>query len=68
MPRIVITIDCDNAAFGETHAEHLEEAQEILSRLANRAPAYLLGNLPGVCRLPLTDTHGNLVGAFIYHP
>lgn len=60
--RVVITINIDNAAFGETHAE----AGEELARILEVAGRELSENGPEECDgYRLYDSNGNKVGNII---
>ncbi len=53
--KVTITIDCTNAAFGETDAERHAELATILGILAQEL---LTGDVPQLLR----DSNGNWVG------
>lgn len=61
MARYTITIDTDNAAFGDTDYEAQREVADILRKLADR-----LDN--DDVRSPLRDSNGNTVGLFTISP
>lgn len=60
--KVIITIECDNAAFGETETDCGEELQRILKSagdmLAEEGPSDLSGR-------GLYDSNGNRVGNIV---
>lgn len=60
--RLTLTINMDNAAFGETDADRAYELASILSRLCDRFSAYDGLAMTEGQEYVLADTNGNRVG------
>ena len=56
--RFTLTIDCDNAAFGDTKAERFRETAKILRDVAGRV------GREGYGEGRVLDVNGNAVGRF----
>ncbi len=62
--KFTLTIDCSNAAFGETQEELANELHRVISAVLVGHVAYYgkgLDQLPGTS-YPLRDSNGNRVG------
>jgi hypothetical protein len=57
--QIAITINCQNAAFGETEPERADEIARILNQIAKRFTR------EGVEDFPVIDSNGNRVGSVL---
>lgn len=60
MSRFTLTIDCDNAAFGDTPQERLAEVARIVIRCGERLETMTEGYPFGT----LCDANGNRVGHY----
>jgi len=63
MSKVTITINTDNAAFGETPCDKAQEVSLILSKLADSIFSYDGWNLDNQI---LRDTNGNKVGEVVW--
>jgi hypothetical protein len=62
--RFVLTIDCDNAAFGDTQAERNRETARLLREVAGRVTGLTSPVATTLGEGRLSDANGNTVGRF----